>query len=282
MTIRLLLAAVACLGIAGGQTPTFRAGIDKVRVDVLVTRDGQPVVKLKPSDFEILDNGVPQKVDDYGAFEDIPLNLVFAIDASSSVAGTRAELLRGACRSVLGELGKDDQAGLIVFGDAVVVRSRLSRDLGSVKAAVDHPLPPGQTSLIDAAQVSIALAESEPGRALVLVFSDGLEVSSYLTPGAVLETAQRSDALIYGVTPRGVTRSRFLGELAETSGGTLFEIASPLEIGTAFKKVLEEFRHRYLLSYTPTGVQGSGWHKLKVRVKQQGTTVKARPGYLRQ
>jgi hypothetical protein len=41
---------------------------------------------------------------------------------------------------------------------------------------------------------------------------------------------------------------------------------------------LQEFRHRYLFSYTPRGVPKGGWHELTVRVKRG--TVKARPGYL--
>jgi hypothetical protein len=43
--------------------------------------------------------------------------------------------------------------------------------------------------------------------------------------------------------------------------------------------ILDEFRHRYLVSYTPRGVARDGWHRLTVRVKRSGT-VKARPGYL--
>jgi|APFre7841882724_1041349.scaffolds.fasta_scaffold08981_5 VWFA-related protein len=280
MTGRLILAAVACLGIEQTQTPTFRSGIEKVQVDVLVTRDGRPLTNLTPADFEISDNAVPQQVDSQWAFEEMPLNLVFALDASSSLAGRRAELLRDACYGVLEQLKKDDQAALVVFAEAVVVRSRLTPNLASVRAAAELPLPPGQTSLVDAVQASMVLAESEPGRALILVFTDGADVSSYLKPDAVLETAKRSDAVIYGVVLRGEARPPFMGELAEASGGALFA-ASPAEIGQAFRNVLEEFRHRYILTYAPTGVRAGGWHKLRVRVKQPGTSVTARPGYLR-
>jgi len=276
----LVFGVVACLGVI--QAPTFRTGVDKVRVDVLVTRDGLPVTSLTPDDFEVLDNGVPQRIDTYSESGGLPLSLVFAIDASSSVAGERAELLRRACHDVLDELEKDDLAGLVVFAESVVIRSRLSRDRDLVRAAVEQPLPPGQTSLVDAAQIGIVLGESEPGRALVLLLTDGFEVSSYLAPDAVRETARRSDAVIYGVTLRGVRRSGFVGELAEVTGGAVFEIASPLEIAPTFKKVLDEFRHRYLLAYTPTGVPAAGWHNLKVRVKRPGAVVKARHGYFRE
>jgi len=52
---------------------------------------------------------------------------------------------------------------------------------------------------------------------------------------------------------------------------SLLTTGSPLDI-------LQEFRQRYLISYTPRGVAKDGWHKLDVRVKRGGT-VKARPGY---
>ena len=49
---------------------------------------------------------------------------------------------------------------------------------------------------------------------------------------------------------------------------------------SVFLAALEEFRHRYLVSYTPQGVAKGGWHKVDVRVKRRGATVRARPGYL--
>ena len=53
-----------------------------------------------------------------------------------------------------------------------------------------------------------------------------------------------------------------------------------LSVNLAGVKTLDEFRERYLVSYSPTGVTGAGWHRLDVRVKGRSVTVKARPGYL--
>ena len=87
--------------------------------------------------------------------------------------------------------------------------------------------------------------------------------------------------MVYGVALRGVSRPPFLRELTETSGGDFFEIASPRDIEPTFRRILDEFRNRYLLSFTPTGVDRGGWHRLQVRVKRRGVSVKARPGYFR-
>lgn len=50
------------------QTPTFRAGVNYVRVDVVVTdKNGKPVSDLKPEDFEVTEAGKPQKIDTFKA-----------------------------------------------------------------------------------------------------------------------------------------------------------------------------------------------------------------------
>jgi VWFA-related protein len=49
--------------------PTFRAGIDFVRVDVIVTdKKGQPVVDLKPEEVEIFEDGARQEVESFKLF----------------------------------------------------------------------------------------------------------------------------------------------------------------------------------------------------------------------
>ena len=262
---------------AGQQVPTFRSGTESVRVDVLVTRGGRPVLGLTAADFEVRDDGVVQTID-HAAFEEIPLNVVLTLDASSSVEGERAEHLRTASRNLLDRLKPDDQAALITFGDAVVVGTGLTHDLSSIRKALDETVPSGETALVDASQAALLVGESHPGRALVVVFSDGVEVTSYLDQSAVLDAAKRSDAVVYGVALKNL--GPFLKGLTDASGGELFEIQSTTELDATFAKVLDQFRQRYLLSYTPRGVKRGGWHQLKVRVKERGVSVRARPGYL--
>jgi VWFA-related protein len=124
------------------------------------------------------------------------------------------------------------------------------------------------------------LAEADVGRGLVIVFSDGVDTSSWLEPKAVLDAAKRSDAVLYAVSSGQSPREDFLRELTEQTGGRLFRIESTKGLSAVFLEVLDEFRQRYLLSYSPAGVSHEGWHELKVRVKGRSATVRARPGYL--
>jgi VWFA-related protein len=53
------------------QPPRFRGGTNMVRVDAFATKDGVPIQDLKAEDFEVLEDGAPQKID---AFEHIVID----------------------------------------------------------------------------------------------------------------------------------------------------------------------------------------------------------------
>ena len=261
------------------QEPKFSTKVEAVRVDALVTERGQPVRGLRAADFEVLDNGVAQDVD-LVSFEQIPLNLVLVFDMSSSVVGERLNHLRDGARTVLEGLKPDDQAGLITFSHMVVRGSELTTDLNRVRAALRGTFWPGQTSLIDAVYSAIVVGEADVGRALLIVFSDGLDTASWLTEAAVLDTAKRSDVVVYGVAAGGSPQMSFLRDLGELTGGALLDAGAAENLGSTFERILREFRQRYLISYSPRGLARPGWHRLDVRIKGRAATVKARPGYL--
>ena len=48
-----------------------------------------------------------------------------------------------------------------------------------------------------------------------------------------------------------------------------------------FVRIVTEFRSRYLLTYTPQGVDAGGWHPIEVRLKSKKGKVTARRGYMR-
>jgi VWFA-related protein len=260
------------------QTPSFSSKVEAVRVDVLATENGHPVSGLQAGDFEVLDNGVPQRVD-LSSYDDVPLNVVLALDMSASLDDESLGHLRGAGRTLLDGLKKDDQAALVTFSHVVAQGSPLTPDFGRVAAALNEARPAGHTSLVDASFAGMMIGESDAGRSLVIVFSDGVDTTSWLSPASVLETAKRCDAVVYGVEV-GKSRSDFPQNLASATGGRLIQIESTKDLNATFRGILDEFRQRYLLSFSPTGVASAGWHQLTVRVKGRSVTVKARPGYL--
>jgi hypothetical protein len=75
-------------------------------------------------------------------------------------------------------------------------------------------------------------------------------------------------------------KNSFLRE-SDVTGGRTMEIRSTASVRSAFVAILNEFRQRYLISFSPTGVPPTGWHPLTVRVKRRSLDVKARAGYMR-
>ena len=105
-------------------------------------------------------------------------------------------------------------------------------------------------------------------------------MTSWLQPEEVLESAKRSSAVIYAVTAAEARRKSPLKDLTDATGGHMMPVAANGDLRGAFQKILQDFRSRYILSYSPQGVPTDGFHRLDVRTKRRGLTVKARPGYV--
>jgi VWFA-related protein len=275
------MAIVICLSAVQtgtAQQPTFSSRVDAVRVDVLVKDRGQVVRGLGPQDFEVRDEGVLQEID-LVRLEQVPLNVILSLDVSQSVNGERLEHLLAASNTLLDRLNGDDRAALLTFSHAVRLRQELTGEISRVREALDAVEPIGQTSLLDGTSAAIALSGSDVGRSLLIVFSDGVDTSSFLSSDAVLQSARRADVVTYGVAVRSRISPKFLKELGELTGGSVIEIESTKDLSQTFLRILDEFRQRYLLSFTPRGVPSTGWHRLEVRVKGRRGTVSARAGY---
>jgi len=291
MTVPLvgLLAAAA----AAAQAPAvFRADVDLVRVEVLVTRSGAPVRGLTAEDFEVRDGGQLQTLDRIHE-EKTKLDVVLVLDLSQSVGGAKLAALRDAANAFLDGLrpsadalspGPDgERAALLVFQEEVRLVEPLTPALARVRRAIRGVTARGSTALVDATYSGLRLLEPSPRRTVVVVFSDGLDSLSWLTPGQVVEAAAHSDALVYAVVARrkGDPENPFLRDVTRATGGRVWTARSEKELRARFLDVLEDIRSRYVLSYTPRGVDFSGWHPLEVRLKRGRGEVLARPGYYR-
>lgn len=276
--------AVSCLWLMtlalldAAQEPTFRASTELVRVDVLATQRGRPVRDLTIGDFEVRDQGVVQPLE-FMRFEQLPLNIVVVCDMSGSITAREVDNIRGAVEHALTGLKKGDRVAMVTFGRKVTQQIALTEDAAAVRAALRALKPEGLTALIDGLYAGVALTANEPGRSIVLVFSDGLDTASWLTTSRVLDSVKSSDTTVYSVSlAKG--KDKFLAAAAEASGGRHLDLDSSGALQTAFAGFLDEFRQRYVIGYTPTGIPHDGWHRLEVKVRRNGVEAKTRPGYL--
>jgi VWFA-related protein len=189
--------AQAPLPSARTSVPTFSAGVDVVRLDVFASRDGRPLTGLTAADFEVLDNGVPQRFEVESAGG--PVHAVLLLDTSGSVAGERLDHLRAAAHAFVDGLGPQDPATLLTFSHDVRVASPTSLDRAAVHRALDEVQAGGGTALHDALFSALQFAEPSHGRGIVLVFSDGDDRLSWLDGARLRDAARRGEASVYAV-----------------------------------------------------------------------------------
>jgi Ca-activated chloride channel homolog len=273
--LALLVQVALAASRTGAQQPVFSARVDTVRVDVDVRRSEQPVPGLGAGDFEVLDNGVPQKVD-LIAPSSAPIDVVIVLDTSQSLDAKERAHLTAAGATVIDALQAGERAALVTFSDRIAIRSLFSSDPQALKALVAAPMPTGDTALNDAAHAAMVVGTAATGRPIVVLFSDGADTASFLDDRAVLETARRTGSVVCAVTLG--EKGGVLPDLADLTGGVFVKETSLARVAKRFAEILESFRRRYLVSFTPTGVTGEGWHKLTVKVKGGGQ-VRARAGY---
>ena len=301
----MITAGIVLISLTTSQQ-TFRVSVDAVRVDVLVTDGNRPVGGLQPIDFELRDSGVVQRLESV-SFEDVPLSVMLALDASSSVRGKPLEDLKQAGLAIAGLLRPDDRAALLRFSEEIDLPSQWTADHQELARAIERTQASGSTALHDAAYAALTLRDPQAGRLLVLMFSDGDDTASWLSGRSVIDAARRSDAVVYSVglrpapvrklgylvdfrsglqpevprvVPPELTKS-FLTALAEETGGKYFNTERSDRLRETFVQIVTEFRSRYLLTYIPTGVEAGGWHPIDVKLKIKKGTTTARRGYLR-
>jgi VWFA-related protein len=276
------------------QPPAFRSGVDAVRVDVQVMRNGQPVPGLTAVDFELKDSGVVQRIEAL-SLEQQPIDVLFALDTSASMSGEPLERLKDAAHAAIGVLDARDRIALLTFEHNVSRRLDWTPDRRSADAAIDGLTASGNTSLEDAAFAGFAFRERARGRMLELIFSDGFDTASWLDPVRVLDQARKSDLVVDAVLLGGLPpeigrewfrdapvpfREQFLPVLVDETGGDVLS-AGRSDLKDAFVRILRLFKTRYVLSYVPENVAADGWHPISVRLTRVKADVRARRGYER-
>ncbi len=280
------LAAVFAAGVpAAQQQAVFQSRVDAVSVPVLVRNGNAPVTGLTAADFEVLDNGVPQKISAVSV-EALPIDVTLLLHVSRSITGRRLEWLKASVVETAGLIRGEDRLRLIA------VQHGLSQlvpfQAGGRPPALDGLTGAGGTSLYDGLAAAMVRAAEPDRRHLIVAFTTGVDTISILSLDAAKAIAGQADAVVHMVVPlpagggqkrSAMTDATPLGELAERTGGQLFWTDVDQPIAGAFTRAVGEFRTSYVLRYAPAGVAREGWHELTVRVKGGPYEVRARKGY---
>ena len=283
--------AVATLTAGGRVVHTVRTkGIgynEKVNVDVVqvtvTVSDGRGkfIPGLPQSAFHVFEDDRAQVITHF-ASEDVPLELVVAIDISGSMAPAMPKL-KTAVKEFLGEVPQGTQITLLGFNDSIFTLTRKATDKAERARAVDRLAPWGSTALYDVILRGVDMLGRQTGRKALVVFSDGEDQGSHATLNDVDRKLQSSDTTLYMIAQgRGVTLDslkRVMERLVVPTGGRALFTDNIDELRGAFGDLLDELSNQYLLGYSSTNVRRDDvWRKIKVDVDGH-RDVRARQGY---
>ncbi len=255
--------------------------VEAVQVTVTINNDGKFIRGLPQSAFRVWEDGRPQAINSFIA-EDVPLELVVAVDISGSMADAMPKL-KSAVKDFLTAVPPGNQVTLLGFNDSIITVTRRTTDPAERIKAVDRLAPWGATALYDVIARGVDLLDQQTGRKALIVFSDGEDRGSRLTLDEAEQRLQASDVTLYMIGQgRGVSAEplkKVMRRLADPTGGRALSTDSIDKLHEAFEELLQELSHQYLLGYQSTNRSRDGkWRDLKVEVDGPGR-VRARKGY---
>jgi Ca-activated chloride channel family protein len=293
------------------QTPTpqpdevegaVTARIVRVPVTVL-DKKGSPVTGLTRGDFLVFEDKRPVQFDFLGEIkelEKLPIYIGVLMDTSSSTSG-KLGFEKEAAKNFLYTVTRTrkDHAAFVTFDDEVKLRQDFTRNLDLLERAIDGVKKPGtHTALFDAIwefcdQKMRGVAS--PRRALVVI-TDGDDTYSRARIEDAIAIAQKTDTIIFGLSTKGGftgsavpgveagtvkdSGDKDLSRMAEATGGRAFYTGDMLALERAFKKIGEELRSQYLLTYRPEGPFDGGYRRIEVKVATgEKYKVNAKKGY---
>jgi VWFA-related protein len=276
--------------------PTFRSAVDLVSVAAVVRdRRGRFARGLTKEDFVVEEGGTRREILEFRADDNAPVRVALLFDVSGSMRlSSRVEEARQAARHLLSALRLDtaaDEAAVFSFDMNLQSLQPFTSSAGAIENALSRVEPYGQTSLYDAiAQTAQRVGQPRPGdthRRAVVVFTDGVDTSSLMTPAQVSAVASEIDVPVYVMTvispsAHADIAERSSGEsplesLARWTGGDLYVTSAPAHASVAARRIVDELRHQYVMAFNAS--PDKGWRPLDVKAKDRDLTVRARSGY---
>jgi Ca-activated chloride channel family protein len=273
------------------QDTTLHVDVKLVNVFVNVTdKTGAIVGALTRDDFQITEDGRPQRIAVFERQSEMPLSLTLAIDTSGSVFKDRALEQTAARRFVHAMMRPQDRMSLLEFATVVTERTGFTNKVSQIDRGLDQLRGGDATALYDAIYLGCKSLGRLEGRKVMVLVSDGGDTAKNTTYADALEQALRNEVMIYSLidVPIEASAGRDLGgehaliTLAEQTGGKSFYVNDG-GLDKAFARVSDDLRTQYLLGYYPwRQAPGTNFHRVQVtipRASAQDFNISHRTGY---
>jgi len=299
----------------GGDDYVYKVRVDLVLLSVAVTDHGGHYVKdLKPDDFRIYEDGVPQKLALFSEGGGQWVNLlqpgeapagaqvpaesaslpapgvgssVFILMDTSNYMYKNFALAQDSIADFVRSLDPNDQVAIYGFSRNLMRARTLTRDHLEALSGLRKTVAGDDTALYNGLLLTLQDAQQVSGRKVVVVFSNGPDNGSMVSPETVREMAESAGVPIYMISTSDATKDEISAtvfrRITDRTGGKSYFARNWRAQSDAFTSIREDLGHLYSLSYYPSANANMGWRRLTVELTGENAKkyrVRTRTGYL--
>ena len=258
---RTLAALAACAALATCATAAGSAGtIELTPIGRLpfpergFVVDLPPGAAVTPDQVRIRENGRPVRNVDVAPLDEaaIHVGVVLALDASQSMTGVPLQSAVDAARSFVGHRFTGEEVGIVAFNGGVHELQPLTSNASELGKALSQPPDVTYgTRIYDAIDRSLALlARGRVSSGSIVLLSDGADIGSETSIDTAIARAHSRHVRIFTVGLRsGAFESQPLQRLAEATGGTYVEAASPKALAGVYTALGQRLASEYVVRY---------------------------------
>jgi Ca-activated chloride channel homolog len=270
--------------VAQRDAPVFRVEARLVEVYATVfDHRGHFVDGLPVDAFHVSENGQPQEIRHFES-DSQAIHCAILLDTTGSM-GSALPHLKNSVVNFIDELGPEDSVAIYTFAQQLVIQQDFTKDKAAAKRAALGLRAGGRTALYDALSEAAQAMNGQPGKKVMVVFTDGDDNASVLTAQQAVNRARTNGVPLFTIAEGEALQSsqfkKILGQLSASTGGSTFEVKDAKGMESVFQQISGELRHMYLLSYKPPSEPADGkWRKIDVTVDRvEGDRIRAKEGY---
>src|SRR5258707_3264190 len=302
------------------ERPVFRVKVDMVVLSFTVTNNkGEYRNGLKPSDFKITEDGIVQKIATFaeGNRPALQVNddgstrpLIASEEGGGGKPGIdpRADAFIGTSVFVLFDtsnfmyrgfvyaedaiadfvrgLDRADSVAIYTFSRNLRRQNPLTKDRSEAIMGLRTSVAGDDTALYNGLLLTLRDAAKVPGRKVVIVFSNGPDNASMISPDDVRAVAEDEGIPIYVISTSEVSKDQISSgvfrRITGRTGGKAYFAKTWQKQVEAFENIREDLGNSYTVTYYPQSNPNEGFRKIAVEVLSdpgRKYRVQARPGY---
>lgn len=288
---------------------TYSVNVPDVEIPVTVqTKDGQFVPNLTVNQFQLYEDGVPQKIDKVSVTNDAPMTVVELVEFQNGDWWPILYQILEASYVFTGQLQPQDWVALVTFDLKPTVVVDFTHDKRAVYAGLNslHFANFSESDLFDSLSDTIDRLDGVQGHKTIVLIATGLNTFSHINFDQLRKKLQETQGItIYSVSMAFAIENFLEGNgyhpmmqmdylqadnemryIAEVTGGRYYQPRFEGAFNDVFRDIAGTVRSQYVISYVPTNKKLDGTvRKVKVdlvapdgqplkMVDQKGKTVK--------